>query len=118
VTINGTIPAAGIDFPYNTTLLTGTFANFEVERTAYGIKLDMGGADVKNPTLLAWLGLYIGTPFSMDGWTMAAATQNPNVYTTFSTDISNTAVPEPGSMMLLGTGLFGLVGAIRRRVKK
>ncbi len=37
---------------------------------------------------------------------------------TFSFSASEATVPEPGSMLLLGTGLFGLAGAVRRRMKK
>jgi PEP-CTERM motif len=37
---------------------------------------------------------------------------------TFSFSASEATVPEPGSMLLLGTGLIGLAGLVRRRTKQ
>jgi hypothetical protein len=117
VTINGTVPAAGINSPAWATLLSGEFSRFTVEQTANGIKIDMGADDIMNPTLVSWLGLSTETPWALDGWTMATL-QYPGTWIAFSSDVSNTAIPEPGSMLLLGTGLFGLAGMIRRRAQK
>jgi hypothetical protein len=117
LTINGTVPQAGITSPSSTTLVSGWFTQFAVEQTAYGIKIDMGANNLLNPALAGWLGLSADTPWILDGWTMATL-QYSGTWVAFSTDVSDTAVPEPGSMLLLGTGLFGLAGVIRRRVKK
>jgi hypothetical protein len=116
VNIVGGFAPAGLED--GSILLSGTFSSFNVGATPNGISIQAGGPDTKNPVLLTFAGLPVDTQFVLFGMTMDMSTDTSGVSKAISSSMSNTAVPDPGStLLLLGMGLTGLV-AVRRRWRR
>jgi len=113
ITISGAI--AGLSIA-SETLLSGTITSFTAN--ANGLQ-NASGPDTKAANFLTALGLPTTTTFQLFGFslTTTGVLNANNSDTVVSTDIRNTSTPEPGTLVMFGSGLLGLAGIIRRKLK-
>ncbi len=127
ITITGAVPAAGITDP-NTVLLSGTF---DLAKVIYLVNslftfnvAAAGFQDTKAPALVEYFGIPAGTPF-IGSFNLSFNTEAGQVppgsfasVTMGSGNLFNVPVPIPPSLLLLGTGLVGLMGLGYRRKRQ
>ncbi len=100
-----------------TLTIAGSFGSMAIGDICSSLSSSCGPAihtfTVDNGT---WFGIV--TDFAFDSFTITADHAGGVAETFDLAGLDMATVPEPGSMILLGTGLFGLAGAIRRRLTR
>jgi hypothetical protein len=98
-------------------LLAGTITQY-IDPLGLNNFVAMAALDFKNAELLSNLGLDPNTPFALTGSVQTGFPFGQGAgagQAAVSTDVVNTAIPEPATMMLLGTGLLAAFRARRKQ---
>jgi hypothetical protein len=118
MTISGCIAGLGVGTDSGACvpqpLLSGSFDSWMTN--GHGL-LNAIGPDTKSLELLEAINFPPEFPWAFFGVAITTDTMTPDgtPYAVISTDIKNTAIPEPATMMLLGTGLLAAFRARRRQ---
>ena len=118
ITISGCIGGLGVGTDSGSCvpveLMDGSFTSWS--NNGHGLS-GAFGIDTKNAELLAAINWPADLPWEFFGVSLTTDTMSPDgtPYSVVSTDIKNTAIPEPTTMMLLGTGLLAAFRARRRQ---